>query len=286
MAIIDPQTYLISKRIPVGNDPHEIIASEDGKHAYVSITYRGDTPHEIDVIDLDEKKRLEDINISPFGQPHGLAFADGNLYFTAEASRAIGRYNPSINKVDWTMGTGQDRTHMIYVTDDGNKIYTTNMGSATISVFDAQNAWSQTIIPLSKNAEGFDVSPDGKALWAAAAEDGSVFIVDLNTNKVKGTAKVKTPGANRLKFTPDGNLVLVSSLSTGELTVINAKNGELVKTVLRGTGCAGILPDLDSKKAFVACTPDNYIAVIDLQTFEVTHKIELAGPDGLAWAVR
>ena len=37
---------------------------------------------------------------------------------------------------------------------------------------------------------------------------------------------------------------------------------------------------------FVGCTPDNYVAVIDLKTLEVTARIDVGGgPDGLAWAV-
>jgi YVTN family beta-propeller protein len=40
-------------------------------------------------------------------------------------------------------------------------------------------------------------------------------------------------------------------------------------------------------RAFVACSPDNYVAVIDLKTLEVTGHIDVGGqPDGLAWAER
>ncbi|MCU1314601.1 MAG: hypothetical protein JWM54_2358, partial [Acidobacteriaceae bacterium] len=43
----------------------------------------------------------------------------------------------------------------------------------------------------------------------------------------------------------------------------------------------------DGTRAFVACTPDNYVTVIDLDSLTVLGKID-AGPepDGLAWAVR
>jgi len=37
----------------------------------------------------------------------------------------------------------------------------------------------------------------------------------------------------------------------------------------------------------VACSADNYIAVVDLKTFEVTSHLDVGGvPDGLAWAVQ
>jgi YVTN family beta-propeller protein len=45
--------------------------------------------------------------------------------------------------------------------------------------------------------------------------------------------------------------------------------------------------DPAGNRAFIACSPDNYIAVVDLKTFEVTNHIDVGGePDGLAWATR
>src|SRR6478736_1965908 len=37
LAIVDPATFKVIARIPVGSDPHEVIASSDGKTAYVTI---------------------------------------------------------------------------------------------------------------------------------------------------------------------------------------------------------------------------------------------------------
>jgi DNA-binding beta-propeller fold protein YncE len=37
LAIVDPATLKIIARLPVGPDPHEVIASSDGTKAYVSI---------------------------------------------------------------------------------------------------------------------------------------------------------------------------------------------------------------------------------------------------------
>ena len=43
----------------------------------------------------------------------------------------------------------------------------------------------------------------------------------------------------------------------------------------------------DGSRAFIGCTGDNYVAVIDLATLIITGHIDVGGgPDGLAWAVR
>jgi DNA-binding beta-propeller fold protein YncE len=144
-----------------------------------------------------------------------------------------------------------------------------------------------TIVPTARGSEGFDVSPDGKELWTAASEDGTISIINLETKKPAAKIDAKVFGANRLKFTPDGKQVFISSLQTGELTILDTKSYSEIKRLKLGRGAAGILMDADGSRAFVACSPDNYVAVVDLKTLEVTSRLDVGGvPDGLAWAVR
>jgi YVTN family beta-propeller protein len=301
LAIVDPVSLKVTARIPVGEDPHEVIASSDGKTAYVTI-YGGGSLHELNVIDLIAQKPLVNVDTRPLFGPHGLTFSNGKVWFTAEGSKSVGRYDPTTGKLDWSMGTGQDRTHMIYVSADGKKIYTTNVSSATVSIltgsmmepgkFAPPNAkpheeWAQTIVPTARGSEGFDVSPDGNELWTAASEDGTISIIDLAAKKLSSKIDAKVFGANRLKFTPDGMQVFISSLQSGELTIYDAKSRKEIKRLKIGRGAAGILMDPDGTRAFVACSADDYVAIINLKTFEVTGHVDVGGePDGLAWAIQ
>jgi YVTN family beta-propeller protein len=41
----------------------------------------------------------------------------------------------------------------------------------------------------------------------------------------------------------------------------------------------------DGARVYIACSPDNYVAVVDLSTLEVVGRIDAGqDPDGLAWA--
>ena len=145
--------------------------------------------------------------------------------------------------------------------------------------------WNETVIRVGDGSEGFDVSPDGKEIWVANAHDGTISIIDFHAKKVTQTVAANVSGANRLKFTPDGRRVLVSS--GPEFVVLDASTREVVKRVTVGHGSAGILVQPDGARAFVACGPDNYVAVIDLNSLEVTGHIQAGDePDGMAWAVR
>ena len=301
LAIIDPVSLKIIAKVPVGSDPHEVIASADGKTAYVTI-YGGGSLHDLNVIDLVAQKALPTIDTRPLMGPHGITFVDGKVWFTVEGTKTVARYDPATGKFDWAMGTGQDRTHMIYVVPGGKRVYTTNVASGTVSILvdslikpnpmpngftpPAHWDWTQTLIPVSKGSEGFDVSPDGKELWTAASDDGTVAVIDLAAKKLLTTIDAKAMGANRLKFTPDGKRVLVTSLRTGDLFIYDTATHQQIKRISTGHGAAGILVDDDGSRAFIGCTGDNYVAVVDLKTLEVTGHIAVGGADGLAWAVR
>jgi YVTN family beta-propeller protein len=312
LAIIDPVSLKVLAKLPVGEDPHEIIASADGRTAYVSI-YGGGRFHSLSVLDLAAQKALPDIDTGALNGPHGLFWSDGKLWFTAEGAKVVARYDPATGKIDWVMGTGQDRTHMLYVMPGGKRIFTTNVSSATVSILEEitlptmnppqsqkgqpqpppppgmawpRTTWEQTIIPVGKGDEGFDVSPNGKELWTANSGDGTLSVIDLKSRKIVESIDAKVFGANRLKITPDGKLALISSLRGGDLVIYDTATRKEFKRIAIGHGAAGIQIDPNGTRAFVACTPDNYVAVIDLNTFTVTSKLDVGGePDGLAWTI-
>jgi YVTN family beta-propeller protein len=320
LAIVDPGTLQVVARIPAGPDPHEVVASADGHNAYAS-NYGFGAYHTIADIDLVHQKALPPIDVGVLRSPHGLAWADGQLYFTAEIDKIIGRYDPASRHIDWLLGTGQNRTHMVIVSRDLQHIYTSNVVSGTVSIFDRTadpeggtqpggpgstppmamgaapppppppgrpaSGWNETVLPSGPASEGFDVSPDGTQLWAANAGNGTLTIVDPVQKRVVAHLQANVPGANRLKFTPDGKRVFVSSLRTGEVTVIDVASRQVVTRIQVGHGAAGILMQPDGKRVYVACSPDNNVAVIDLATLRIVGRINPGnGPDGMAWAVR
>jgi len=290
LAIVDPATRTVVARIPVGEAPHEVTASSDGKLAFVSNYGSRQPGHTISVIDLVAQKEIHRVDLSPMGRPHGLTYAEGKVYFTAEASKLIGRYDPAANQVDWLLGTGQNTTHMVLLSKDRNTIFTSNIGSDSITIIGrAPNRldWNETAVPVGKGPEGFDLSPDGKELWAAHSRDGGASIIDVAAKQVVQTLSLGTRRSNRLKFTPDGKYVFVSDMGGNELLVLEAATRRVVKRLKPGSSPEGILMVPDGSRAYVAVTNDNQVAVVDLKTLEVADHIATGrGPDGMAWAER
>jgi YVTN family beta-propeller protein len=301
LSVVDPSTFKVIGRAPSGPDPHEVIASADGTMAYISNYGGGSGYHTLTPVDLTTIQTQPAIDLGPLAGPHGLTFVGARVWFTAEGARTIGSYDPASRRVDWTFVTGQDRTHMIWVATDESRIITTNVNSATVSVIEraagrgrgpaapaaAASEWTQTVIPVGRGAEGFDVAPNGSEVWTANAQDGTISVIDLTAKRVSQTIPANISGANRLKFSPDGKLVLVSMLNNAEVAVFDTGSRKERKRIRVGTGAEGVQMQPDGARAFVSCTPDNYVAVIDLATLAVVGRIEAGKqPDGLAWAVR
>ena len=317
LAIIDPAKLTVLTRVASGPDPHEVVASADGKIAYIS-NYGGEGSdlHIVSRVDLLTPKVLPPIDLGALYSPHGLDFAGGKLYFTAESSKVIGRYDPATSSVDWVLGTGQDRTHMVMVVQNGERLYTTNVRSGSVSIIDSTRGspfgprppgfqpppgarpprevtiWNSIVIPAGRGAEGFDVSPDGKQLWTGNSQDATVTVIDLAAKKAIETFAIPVRGANRLKFTPDGKHVLVSALGNfgsrepdhANLIVIDTATHKTTKTLDLGGGAAGILIPPKGDVAYVAVSGGNKVSVVDLKTFDVRGQIAPLGqPDGMTW---
>jgi len=322
MAMVDPASMKVVARVPAGTDPHEIVASTDGRVAYIS-NYGGTDSdlHTISVVDLLAHKEMPAIDLGALHSAHGLFYAGDKLYFTAETNKVFGRYDPAAKGIDWVLGTGQDRTHMIYVFEDLQRVVTSNVNSATISIIEHvagggppgpppgaggaappppppgmppggnRKTWRITNVPAGQGSEGFDVSPDGKEIWVANAGDGTITIIDVASRKAIQTVPNSVNRANRLKFTPDGKLVLISGLaggagsSAGNLEVMDVATHREVKTLNLGGGSGGILVVPDGSKAYVAVSEKNKVVAIDLKELKVIGEIPTGkNPDGLAWA--
>ncbi|HEX8492127.1 MAG TPA: beta-propeller fold lactonase family protein [Pyrinomonadaceae bacterium] len=289
LAIIDPQEMKVLAKVQTGDNPHEIVVSADGRTAFVS-NYGAQTPgSSLSVIDLETRKEIRRVDLSPLFRPHGLVLASGGkVYFTAEVNRLIGRYDPAANKVDWLMGTGQNATHMLVVAPDQKRMYTANIASDSVTAFEFQAqppAPSKvTHISVGKQPEAIDLSPDGKELWVGQNGDGSISIIDTATNKVKETLRIGEVPI-RVKFTPDGKRVLVSDPKAGDFIVLDAATRKELKRLKIGNAPIGIVVTPDSKRAFIATAEANGVAAIDLEKMEITGRVETGqAPDGLAFA--
>ena len=318
LAIVDPATLKVVAKVPVGVNPHEVIVSADGRTAWVT-NYDNGSAHEIHVVDLVGQRVEKVIDLGPLWGPHGLAVSGGKTYFTAEREKLIGRLDQQTERLDWELGTGQIGTHMLWVSSDGKTMVSANVGSGTVTLYQQRRVrpedfqpkllskqggisshgedgppvpdWDEFPVNVGGFPEGFDVIADAdgnpQTIWVANAVEGTISVVDFKTHTVTATIDAHLQTANRLRFTPDRTLAVVSREKNGDVAVLDVASQRVIRQIHVGTGAAGVWIQPDGSRAYVSCSPDNWVAVLDLHTMQVVGKIEPGTePDGLAWAVR
>lgn len=289
LAIVDPASGKVLGRVPVGRDPHEVAVTPDGLMAFVASPSQG-----ISVIDVQAMKELRRVDTGAFSAPHDVLFAGGKLYFTAEGFKTIGRYDPTANKVEWMLGIGQDGTHMMVLAKDQQTMWVPNRGSNSVSVIDGVAGgppkFKTTAIPVpGKTPEGLDLSPDGRELWTATRGDGGVSIIDTASRKVTQSFNLKLTDANRLKFTPDGKVLILDG-GTGTLVILDAasrKEIKRLKVAPGDSGDGGIFVMPDGSRAYLGLRDDHSVVVIDLKRLEIENRFAMgpdSGPGCINWA--
>jgi YVTN family beta-propeller protein len=327
LAIVDPRSNEVVGRVPItaAGVPHLVAASDDGKLAFVTnnsyAPNKEDIPSDgsISVIDLAARKVLRTVELGRGSYPHGIVFAGGKVYFTAEGYKLVGRYDPGSNQIDWMQGTGRGGAHLLIVSKDQTKIFTTSTDPSSVIAIESWDPpadsrsfhdgpgliWRVTAIPVGKIPEGIAMSPDEKELWVATRGDDGLSIIDVTTLKVLQTLNLKIPTPIRLEFTPDGKRVLIEDNLAGDILVLDAATRSVIKRFKVSSNMTdvqvkalkyfggehspaqmhGLLMVPDGSRVYVDVLGGNRIDVLDLKTLEVTGSIFPGEqPEGMTWA--
>jgi len=145
------------------------------------------------------------------------------------------------------------------------------------------------VIPVpGERPEGIDLSPDGREIWTVTRSDGAVSIIDVASRAVVETLELGLEDANRLKFTPDGRVLIIDG-EAATLVVMDAASRTEITRVRVGSGDLGdgaVLVAPVGRHAYLGLRGADRVAVVDLTTLEVSHEIAMgdgAGPGCLYW---
>ena len=131
------------------------------------------------------------------------------------------------------------------VDPSGARLYVTDRNTADLAVVDTATATEVTRVPVGIAAQ--DVVPDWrrKLLFVSSTGDNpnlppdAVTVIDTRTNTV---AKTFDGGwaPTRMAPTPHNRLLLVPNFYAGELLVMRARSGRLLRTIPTGLGAAAV----------------------------------------------
>lgn len=285
-AIVDANTFASLALLPVGEGPHEIAVSQDGRFAYVAISGPREKPgNSITVLDIKRRAVKTIFDLNEYMQPHDLRVSNDGalLWVTCAPAQTVLEIDTDTGSIKRKWKTGQDGGWMLAVTPDERKLYVANFEGKSLSVIERMSDAVRTI-PMRDGQMALDVSPDGREVWAGDYENNHIAVIATANDSILATFPSGGERLLRLKFTPNGKEVLAPHGGSKSVSIFDAR-----QRVMRAKLELALAPKViaisgDGKLAFLTNPADHQATVIDIAARHVERTFAAGKtPDGIVW---
>jgi YVTN family beta-propeller protein len=294
LSVIDAASgkqVVVEEKTP-GVHGHEVIASADGKTAFLPIYGStgvgkpGIDGHEMLVIDVPTHAIVGRVDFGHGVRPHQpvLDAKRHLLYVTTELDNAVTVIDTRTQKIVGKVPTGAAESHMLVLSSDGTKGYTANVGPGSVSVLDMVGRKTIAVIPVAGVVQRIAISKDDRWVFTSDQTKPQLAVIDTKTNTV--TKWVDLPGTGYgAAATADGKSLLVCVPGKNQVAVVDLAAMKVARTIDVPASPQEVLIQPGAPVAYVSCIGVGKVAAIDLKSWDVARVID-AGPgaDGLAWA--
>jgi YVTN family beta-propeller protein len=293
VSLVDPKAGRQIATVDVkGVTGHELVASPDGKVAFVPIYgdsgvgLPGSDGSNLAVIDLASRKLTGNVDFGKGVRPHCAMIGpkNGLLYVTTELDQSITVIDPKTLHIVGKIPTGQPESHMLALSRDGRRGYTANVGPGTVSVLDLEARKTLAVIPVAPKVQRIALSVDDRYAFTSDQTKAQLAVIDTATNKINTWIPLPAQGYGAAP-TPDGKWLVVALRTGNQVAVVDLHAMKVAHTVEVPAAPQEVLVSPDGKMAYVSCDASKKVAAIRTSDWKVDKLIE-TGPstDGLAWA--
>ena len=276
---IDPATGQVVHKFTAQNQPHEGVASPDGRTYYLAVP---NGPH---VVVLDGQTFAQKAIVeSPFftstknkgsASPHGIGLTtDGSkLYVGLENADIPGivvydtKAGKVLRKIDVVLRGG----HFLAIQPGTDKLYYPMREDNRVLVIDTKSDAITKIIPIEGGPVGVGFAPNGE-VWIHNDGDGTVHVIDSKTDTVVKKLEGLGKGAGRMAVSADGKWAASTHGGSQDVAIINAADKTVAATVTIGKGPGFPIFSPDSTKLYVMNYGEGDVCVIDLATKKIVAR--------------
>jgi YVTN family beta-propeller protein len=276
--------------ISVGDGPHEAVIAPSGRIAVVTVYgIAGKPGNQLAVVDILKGVVTKTISLGEYTRPHGAMFMPGDetrVAVTSETTQNLVLVNLSEGKVEGAIPTQAATSHMVAITADGKRAFTSNIVGGSVSEFDLAAKTLVRVIAVAPRVEGIAVTPDGSAVWAGSNTDGTVSIIDTKSGTIVETLRgFKLP--YRMAMSTDGLTAIICDPEGDKLHIADVRARKVIWTLDAIGSPRGVNIAPDGKTAFVTLAADDTMGVVDLEARKLTRRITVEkSPDGVWFGPR
>jgi YVTN family beta-propeller protein len=271
VSVIDPTTFKVIDRFPVGRLPQHVTPSYDLKTLWVlndlgnSLTRidpaTGKPKETIPVTDpynlyftpdgkyaivvAEQQRRLNFLDAADMKLQHSLRVpckGVDHMDFSADGRYLIAscEFDGSLIKVDverqQVLGRlpleGRGMPQDVKLSPDGSVFYVADMDAGGVHLVDGENFQSIGFIPTGRGTHGLYVSRDSRVLYVSNRGEGSVSVIDFGSRRV--VAKWRLPGGGSPDMggvSADGKVLWLAGRYHAEVYAIDTRDGKLLARI-------------------------------------------------------
>jgi len=279
ISVIDPVKGERIADVATGRKPHGVEVAPDGAAVYVS--NEGDGTLSI----IDPKTHQVTDTIEVGGIPNQITVsADSRYVFvTLYDAGALAVIDAAAKRVVKSVPVGRT-PHIALRSPDGKTIYVTSEGDMKLVALDAQS-WQVTgETPLFAWPRVLAMPSDGSRIYQTIRWLNGALVIDPRKQDVVDRIALGEPyfaaqgkDAHGLAITPDDRQLWLTTQTTNDVTVFDAKTHRVLGRVQVGTDPNWVQFTPDGRLAVVSNTGSNSASIIDVATRKVTATVPV-GP--------
>ena len=271
--------------IAVGVGPHEAIVSPTGRVGVVTVYGLQSPPgNELAIIDMKAGTVTKTISLGEYVRPHGAMFMprdESRVLVTSEATQKVVLVHLSNGQIEVVIPSGATGSHMVGVTADGTRAWTSNIFAGSVSELDLVKKELVRVIPTGPRTEGIAVAPDGSTVWAGSNTNGTVTVIDARTgNTIETLGGFSLP--YRLAISADGKTAIVCDPQANAIHVVDVATRKVLWKLDGLASPRGVVIAADGRTAYVTLAEDPAVGIVDLVARKLVRKVGVgASPDGV-----
>lgn len=275
-SILSRATRTELSRLPVGREPHHLMATPDGKELLIGST----ATNELLVLDAKtgDRRRV----VSNIIDPYQLGFSGDGKWFVTVAYRLdhVDIFHADGFKLAGRIFIDGLPSHMAFDAES-KTVFVSLQQSGRLAAFDLATQTLKWNVPVGNTPAGVLMLPDNKRLLVALTGEDGLAVVDPKDGKVTGRLQTGR-GAHNFWPKGDGRHWFVSNRVEGSVSLVDTQDMKVVGAVKvpGGPDCMDITAD--GKELWVTQRFLRRVAVVDLEQMKVVASVPVGkSPHGV-----